>query len=134
LYFRTGLYGEQLKRYLTFFNRDQFHVLTFDDFVKDTQKAVAGICQFLQINVKIDSELIAHNPSYGVRSLYLNRLAKTGLLRDTAVQRLINRFNHQELPAITSETRTQLALRYTEDQALLHRLCGVTFDDINGSN
>jgi hypothetical protein len=42
LYFRSGLYGEQIERYLSFFARHQFHFLTLNQLRSDARSALVA--------------------------------------------------------------------------------------------
>ena len=49
LYYRSGLYGEQLQRYLALFPKEQFLVLKFEEFIKDRANQFKTVCRFLEI-------------------------------------------------------------------------------------
>ena len=49
LYFRSGLYGEQLRRYFSLFNREQFHILAFESLVADPANTMRAILEFLNV-------------------------------------------------------------------------------------
>lgn len=66
LYFRSGLYHDQVKRYLEVF-KENVLVTKFEDFVKNPAPSYEEICSFLQISSEHISFHI-HNPSYAVRS------------------------------------------------------------------
>ena len=46
----AGMYHEQVKRYLDIFGSDQVKILIFEEFAKDTRKAVREVLEFLGIN------------------------------------------------------------------------------------
>lgn len=55
MYFESGLYYKQVKRYFDLFNHNNIKVLIFENFIKDTQKAFIDTCSFLDIKYeKID--------------------------------------------------------------------------------
>jgi len=50
---QAGFYYESVKRYLEIFGQENVKIIIFEDFVKDTEKIVKGIIQFLGINANI---------------------------------------------------------------------------------
>ena len=48
LYFRSGLYSDQVERYLELFKSNVL-ILTFEDFIKDTRASYLQVCSFLGI-------------------------------------------------------------------------------------
>ena len=55
-YFRGGLYGEQLGRYLEAFPRECFHVMLFDDLQRDFDGTVRGLLAFLGVDSSVAIE------------------------------------------------------------------------------
>lgn len=82
LYFRSGLYYEQVKRYLELF-KNQVLLLKFEDFVKEPGVVYGDVCSFLQVEpVKVRFHI--HNPSYAVRSakiLFILRKLNNNIIR-----------------------------------------------------
>ena len=50
----SSMYGLHLKEYFNKFNKNQFCIVLFDDFVKERQKAIQRILKFLEVDEKID--------------------------------------------------------------------------------
>ena len=48
-YLQVGYYAEQLKRYLEFFPREQFHIIFSDDLTHDTEATLKGIYSFIGV-------------------------------------------------------------------------------------
>lgn len=69
LYFRSGLYHGQVKRYLELF-KDNVLIIKFEDFVKDPAASYGQVCSFLGLDAPHVSFQI-HNPSHAVRSAKL---------------------------------------------------------------
>lgn len=70
-YLHRSLYARQLKAYLRFYSRDQFKIFLFEeDFVKNRQRMVKEICDFmgitsdfqLELEVKANSRVRIKNP------------------------------------------------------------------------
>lgn len=66
LYFRSGLYYEQVKRYLELFN-EKVLIIKFEAFSRADAEGPRKVCSFLQIQPE-DVPFQIHNPSYAVRS------------------------------------------------------------------
>jgi len=71
LYFHSGLYCDQVKRYLDTFGAARVRVCLFDDLVKNPAAFYAGIGEFLGISIPAENEPPAKNPSFVPRSLAL---------------------------------------------------------------
>ncbi|MGD1876146.1 MAG: sulfotransferase [Kiloniellaceae bacterium] len=48
-YLLRGLYLEQIQRYLAHFDRERIHILSYEDFVRAPEPAMAEVCRFLGI-------------------------------------------------------------------------------------
>lgn len=69
LYFRSGLYHDQVKRYLELF-KDNVLIIKFEDFINDPGSSYRQVCSFLGIEAPVIPFPI-HNPSHAVRSATL---------------------------------------------------------------
>lgn len=49
LYVESGLYYEQVKRYLGVFGFDRVHIYLYEDFASDTVGVVRDVCEFLEL-------------------------------------------------------------------------------------
>jgi hypothetical protein len=49
-YKRVGLYAEQLRRYLQYFDRDQLHIYLFEEFVSDPEAFTRGVFRTLGLD------------------------------------------------------------------------------------
>jgi hypothetical protein len=63
LYYHSGLYAEQVSRYLEVFPREQVHVLLFDDLKNDALAAVRGVYRFLGVDAEFEPDLDPRNAS-----------------------------------------------------------------------
>ena len=68
LYFRSGLYAEQIERYFEWFDRDRFLFLMYDELKSDGQAVLRRICSFLEIAPFVPSRLEVYNKGEAVRS------------------------------------------------------------------
>ena len=83
LYFRSGLYHDQVERYLRLF-RENVLIIKFEDFVNDIASYYREICSFLQIEPHLASHQI-HNPSravYSARLLFVLRKLNNYILKE----------------------------------------------------
>ena len=63
LYYHSGLFFQQVKRYFDTFGREQVHVLIFEEFVKTPLEHVRRISEFLGVDAGFVPKLEVHNPS-----------------------------------------------------------------------
>jgi hypothetical protein len=63
LYYHSGLFFQQVKRYFDIFGREQVHVLIFEEFVKTPLEHVRRLFEFLGVTPGFDPKLEVHNPS-----------------------------------------------------------------------
>jgi hypothetical protein len=69
LYYRSGIYHEQVKKYLELFKQNVF-IIKFEDFAADPEFSYRDVCAFLQIDPAPVSFNV-HNPSHVARSARL---------------------------------------------------------------
>jgi hypothetical protein len=81
LYFHSGLYYKQIKRYLDRFPRDQLHFIVFEEFVSDTVREVQNVFHFLGVNSSFLPDIRVHNEGAGVRFPKLQYLVKQYVAR-----------------------------------------------------
>lgn len=138
MYFRSGLFGEQLQRYLQHFPISAFHVTTLDRLARQPDATLAGVCEFLGVGPISVTHSLRANPSYGVRSAPLQWLARSahgqlnrwGVPGTEKALRLVQRYNRRPEPIPMREsTRSELLERYCEDLKLLRRLTGVDLSE-----
>jgi hypothetical protein len=133
MYFRSGLFGEQVDRYLELFQREQFHFTTLYDLQRDPAGVLGAIEAFLGVSPQPVDQLPRYGSSKGVRSIPLQyversvvrRLARHNVpLMNTTRQRL-NAWNRGSPPTMQPETRARLLAGYATDLARLTELTGV---------
>jgi hypothetical protein len=133
MYFRSGLFGEQVERYLHEYPRDRFFVTTLYHLQADPDGVLGDIEEFIGVARRPHAALGRYGSSKGVRSIPLQlveRLAIRKLARrhvplmEPARQR-INRWNRGGRPTMLPATRADLEARYEPDLARLRALTGV---------
>jgi hypothetical protein len=76
LYREFGKYAAQLERYYAEFDARQVHVVLFDDFVSETRKAYANICEFLGVKTNFAPNFVPVNSARTPRFPRTNRVLK----------------------------------------------------------
>jgi len=130
----TGLYYEQVKRYLDVFNSKKVKILFFEEFIQDTLNSVKEVLEFLGIqNAEPKSVNEIHNPfimprgkltSGLVHNPVLRKLGKAVLPRKTI--RNIRDVVTEKVPKpkMSSNDRKILLEFYQDDVKKLHELLG----------
>jgi len=136
LYFRSGLYGEQIRRYLHWFERDRFLFLTLDELEADPIHTIRRIWEFLDVDPSFVPSTEVHNKGFGVRSaslqFFLQHRLRPALswvrlpLGSEAVSCLkaLNR-RWAAIPKMSPKTRELLKGRYEADILLTEDLTGL---------
>lgn len=64
-YFRRSVYVDQIERYLKFFPIEQMHFIIFEEFIKDPEKGLKDLSNFLQITpAKFTQKPLVSNKGY----------------------------------------------------------------------
>jgi sulfotransferase family protein len=133
MYFRSGLFGEQLARYHAHFPPDRFFYTTLYDLQLDPQAVTDGMARFLGVTPQPVDAFPHTNPSRGVRSARLQRLERK-VLWPMAAKRVplaraalnsVERLNATDAPPADPDTRAHLLGGYAADLALLRDLSGL---------
>lgn len=72
-----GLYAKHLRRYFEYFPRQNFHIISQEDFLNDKKKSIEDVCAFLGVNSRIKSQRLERVKQKGVYSLSRIRLHQT---------------------------------------------------------
>lgn len=137
LYFRSGLYGQQIARYAKLFPRSQFLFLRFEELAGNMRGVLARIFRFLGVDPEFyPGDLPPANASRRVRStrlqFWLRRrlepvLVKLRLYRLRPTVDRVAAWNvlDQRPAPLAPATKARLLERYREDLELLERLTGI---------
>lgn len=129
----SALYSEQVKRYLTIFNRNQIKILIFEEFINDIQKYVKCVLEFLGVNKESpEIEETIYNPFttprgnlsiFLLRNIKLKRLGKK-FLPETLGKKLVNDYLNKKIPKpkLSADDRSILENFYREDVRKLQQL------------
>jgi hypothetical protein len=63
IYFRSGFYFEQVKRYIDVFGRNNVNIYLFDDLIKSPEKIYSDLCNFLEVSNQFLPDYTHENPS-----------------------------------------------------------------------
>ncbi len=127
LYFHSGLYGAQLQRYYTQFDKTQFHVIKLEDLELRFHDTITSIFEFLEVTPDFLPEAKVYNKTNyivrapKIRDFILKWLPESRLTR-TAVDH-----TYKKAKPLDPSIKKELMCRYEEDQALLQSLCGIRF-------
>ncbi len=89
-YVHSGKYSLHFKEYLNFFNRKQFCIILFDDFINDTPNSVLKILNFLNVDssIKLDCNFKSNVASIA-KSKTLKKLMKQDFFIKKFLKRII---------------------------------------------
>jgi hypothetical protein len=134
IYLNNGLYSQALERYLTFFGARGVKVLIFDDFVRDTSRAVREVLDYLGVAAAAESTAKVYN-AYGeprgrlrraiYRSVSLKIAARkifSDRLRRSARENFL--LGKSEKPAMPGDSRAFLESFYRDDVIRLEHMIG----------
>lgn len=134
MYFRSGLFGEQIARYLERWPRDRFFATTFYEYLTDPGRVIGEIEEFLGVE-PVDLGAPPHlRESVGTRSNRVSALrrrifephVRKGRPRLSTLSARIDTWNQGvPKPTIDPGTRAGLVDRYRDDLALLADLLDV---------
>jgi len=63
LYFHSGLYYEQVKRFFDTFGRERVHVIIFEEFTRQPAEHLRRLFSFLEVDPSFSPLIEVHNPS-----------------------------------------------------------------------
>jgi hypothetical protein len=132
LYFRSGLYGEQIERYFELFDRQQFHFLTLDLLKSQPMAALQEILTFLELDPDFTPNLRVHNEGSItarfplVQYFWTHKVKHPRFLRKQGFK-ILEKVNFKRVPPIRPETRSNLLARYESDLRKLRDLTGIGF-------
>ena len=133
MYFRSGLFGEQVERYLTLFPRDQFLFTTLYDLHREPNSVLGDIETFLGVTPLEVAALPRYGSSKGIRSIpvqyvertMVRRLARHNVPTMATARRRMIEWNRGTPPTMRPETHSLLLNRFATDLAHLRDLTGI---------
>jgi hypothetical protein len=134
LYFRSGLYGEQLERYLEFYDKENFLFLLFDELKVNHIKVISKAYQFLGVDQDFIPEAEIHNQKpFDIRFPRLNYILTTKLKSlekiNTGLYKNIKNIslglNRCEKAVMKENTKNNLLNKYEDDMKKLEKISGM---------
>ena len=111
VYRDNARYGEQLERWLAFFDRDRLHTVVFDDFTADT------VGQFAQVLSAMGVDADYRPASFGARNA--SHRLRRGPIRAVLESRPTAFVRRRALPAVVGEDRAaRLARRFRHSRVV----------------
>lgn len=133
LYFHSGLYSSQIRRYLNEFERSRICFVLMDDLFADPHSVIKRILRTLEVSDEADFAPEVFNPSQYPRNVLLQHILKrivedgSRRIRFHTGIRIANRVKRWNLrkgkdPKFDPATRNSLVTRYREDILLTAEL------------
>lgn len=125
LYFNSGLFGEQIKRYFDLFKPEQFHIITLNQLRNDFDETIKNTLTFLEVDTNYILKAGDKHKGYDVRFLPL-QIFKRKLPRK--YRKYLNplvSLNKTKTRPIDPEIRATLMERYEDDLNLLYELTNI---------
>jgi len=139
-YLKTSMYGMQLKAYLTYFDKNQIHILSLEDLQQNRLEALNEIFRFLEVSL-LDNELvfdfesnIAETkgiPSVIRGNLFIRLLSKISTSFAERVSTVLSEkfyANQLKKPIISNEEKEALKEKLRPDIEEFRLLTGKSFD------
>ena len=132
MYFRSGLYGEQIERYFSYFDKEQFQFLTLSQLKNDPLSTVKKIWKFLgadpdftpEFKVRNKGKVTARFPL--IQRIWNRKPGFPEFIRYRGM-RILRVINGKKIPPMKKSTREMLTERYQKDWEKLYRLTGIKF-------
>ena len=122
LYFNSGLFGEQIKRYFDLFEKEQIHITTLENLKNNFEQTIKNILIFLEVDANYVLKPGDKHKGHGVRFLPLQILQRKLPRQYRKYLDPLVLLNKTETQPIDPEIRATLMRKYEEDLTLLYEL------------
>ena len=122
LYFNSGLFGEQIKRYFDLFNKEQFHIVTLDQLRNNLAETIKNILIFLEVDANLSLKQGNKHQGYDVRFLPLQILRRKLPRQYRKYLDPLVSLNKTKTQPIDPQIKAELMQRYDADLTLLYEL------------
>ncbi len=140
LYFNSGLYYQQVKRYLNLFGYDNIHIIKFDDLKNNFEQTYSEICNFLNIEKNIVSPQIFNKSKsvflppvqFILRKInkFLNKRSHNKIITKKERDKLMKLGIINKTPAkMKDKTKKRLQKMYQHDINALSKLTNINFNN-----
>ncbi len=129
-YVDRGRYVRQLKRYFSLFDRDQFLILIFEEYVRNPREALKQVCNFLEVDCPetylARAVTVRQNVSRIPRSRLVHKTVPFLLKRIHFLGRVVRYLNLKpgKYPPMQEATRRQLQEIFRQEIEELEELLG----------
>jgi hypothetical protein len=134
-YRQKGFYYQQLSHYLEFFDRRQFWICLYDDFLENPAEVFADLFNFLDIDSEFEVDVRQKlNVSWVPRSRALAQILREGNTLTRGMRRVVPKgirekikerigaFNERPKPILSAEDRARYRSEYRDDVLQLESL------------
>ncbi|SFB01013.1 Sulfotransferase domain-containing protein [Lentibacillus halodurans] len=123
--FKRGLYFEQLERYFSYFDKEQFLILIFEEVMDDPDEALGRIGEFLKIDGReFDTSQVGErvNESYNVKFSKPYSIAKKlgSKLRDNDMDLVVNIAKNLNIKKLFGKENSKMTLSVKEKKELYY--------------
>lgn len=140
MYYRSGLYTEQLRRYYTWFSKEQFHIVSLQMLREDPRNTISKIYRFLGVNddffpnvsIQNRAQLTCRNASFNhfVKNYWGSNSKKKYKPISSVLNRINRTWNQTELQPLDLNLRLKLLADYNRDMPDLKILTGLSLDEL----
>lgn len=131
LYVNRALYYKQVERYFNAFNKNQLHIILYDDFKKDPQKELKLVFDFLEVDNQVSIETSVINPNKQVKHKFIQSLLKSDFLFKKVLKYLIPNHIKETLIDFIKKNNTVYKKRDPLNQEIIDFIYNNTKEDIN---
>ena len=118
-----GFYSKYLNEYFKLFDRDNFHIMIFEEFINNTHENMVSLYKFLGVNNDIKLDYRKYNAGGVPKSTLLNKLAEKfkGLFYKLLPEKIKNyakelyRLNYDNSEELSESVYNELMALYRED-------------------
>ncbi len=125
LYYRSSLFGQQIKRYLDFFPKEQLHIITLNDLKNNSEKTIKSVLAFLEVDNSIDLKMGDTNKGYDIRFVKLQKVQRSLPRKYRMYLDPLVKLTKKPKPKINPTTKAMLMERYEPDLKLLYDLTNI---------
>lgn len=142
LYFNSGCYSNQIRRYQNRFPKKQIYYIVFNEFINNPLSVVKNVYEFLGVSRNFTPVIKIHNKStlpYSVKAQYLIRrkifaiplkfdLLKAKKIMDFALKLNLKMGENREV-LINDHTRKNLLKRFSDDIKITSKLININLEE-----
>jgi len=129
---QPSLFGQQVERYFSYFEKSQFQIITLKQLEEDPLSTIQTCYEFLEVNRNFtpDLKILNEGKTSKIPQLEYAINFKLNKLRSRLVYRIIRfirKYNITNIPPQNLGTRQALSVRFENDLKLFFNLTGIKF-------